>query len=543
VKKFFYVFIFSIFFSAKAQYLITGFGAVGDSITVNTAAIQSAIDSCHNAGGGTVEVPPGNFVTGTVFLKSNVVINLQQGATIQGSTNMNDYPDVIPQMRSYADNYPQKSVFYAENQSNIGITGQGTFNGNGTATIFAEYHSTSPMGFRFISCSNVKYEGVTLRNSAFWMMHNFNIDSLLIKNLYIVNQSWGNNDGIDIDGCRNVLVDSCYADCNDDAVVLKTTSPLANNNNVEVRNCTLATYSRALKIGTETFGITSNVYMHDCNVVFSTHGFLNGGTALDGINFATVNGGGMENILVNNITMTGVSAPIFIRLGNEGITYTDTAAVPSTGYIRNVSINNITATAAKDTTGSITGVPGYYAHSISLSNIDITFPGGWPALDSNFVVPENINVKPDAAMFGDTLPACGLYARHVDSLQLINVCFHAIRPDGRPDFYLDDVANLDTVGDCGSFTAVNIPAGLADNGLQQRLVVYPNPANEFIEVELPVHFETGTIEILDITGKVIEHDVVTLSKPIINLKNLAAGVYFLRINSSQLLTAVRFVKL
>src|ERR1043165_4870802 len=106
---------------------ITNFGAVGNGSTMNTQAIQAAVDSCHNAGGGIVEVPAGNFLTATVFLKSNVTVHIAQGATITGSGNTSDYPDVVPLIRSYADNYTQRSVFYAEGEHNIAITGEGTF--------------------------------------------------------------------------------------------------------------------------------------------------------------------------------------------------------------------------------------------------------------------------------------------------------------------------------------------------------------------------------------------------------------------------------
>ena len=144
---------------------ITGYGAVGNGTTLNTTAIQNAVDACYNAGGGIVNVPSGVFLTATIFLKSNVELHLEQGATIKGSSVVSDYPDVIPLVRSYADNYPQRSVFYAEGQHNISITGDGKFDGNGTSVSFLLDASHKPYGFRFISCSNIKYMSVTLINS------------------------------------------------------------------------------------------------------------------------------------------------------------------------------------------------------------------------------------------------------------------------------------------------------------------------------------------------------------------------------------------
>jgi hypothetical protein len=529
-----------LFFSSRAQIFdITNYGATGDGVTINTLAIQAAIDSCHNAGGGTVQVPPGNFVTGTVVLKSNVTIHLLQGATILGSSSMSDYPDMIPQMRTYADRYPQKSVFYAEGQHNIGITGQGTFNGQGLSLSFISVHSNSPMGFRFISCSNVTYTGVTLQNSAFWMMHNFNIDTLTIKNLHIVNQAYGNNDGVDIDGCRNVLVDSCTADCNDDAIVIKTCSTIGNNN-IEIKNCTVATYSRALKIGTETFGPTSNVYIHDCNVVFSTAGIY-GSTqaALGGINLSSVDGGSLQNILIENINMTGVGAPIFIRLGNAGITY-DTLPVPPTGFIDNVRLNNIVATASTDTTSSITGIPGFPMQNIQLSNIDITFPGGWPALRSNFTVPENISSQPQATIFGDTLPGAGLYIRHVDSMLMHNVCFHAIRPDGRPNIYLDSgVTNPDTsgIGNCGT-------AGIHTLDLNNDLTIYPNPSTGgSVLIQCSDALTGGTVKLMSMEGTSLRSIPSSTQTQEIKVSDLPAGVYFVLFTKNDISITRKLVKL
>jgi len=227
---------------AHAQvYNITTYGAVGDGTTLNTAFIQSAVDACSAAGGGVVEVPQGNFLTATIFLKSNVTFQIDSGATITGSTQVSDYPDVHPQLRTYTDNYPQKSVFYAEGQHNIAITGKGTFEGNGLNLTWLLSQNDRPLGFRFISCTNVRYEGVTLHNSAFWMMHNCNIDTLVVKNVTINNQALGNNDGVNIDGCRHVLVDSVFADCNDDPLVIKTTSPYIEASDIEIKNCTVAT--------------------------------------------------------------------------------------------------------------------------------------------------------------------------------------------------------------------------------------------------------------------------------------------------------------
>lgn len=533
MKNLFTVSIILLSVSLEAQvFNITSFGAVGNGSTMNTTAIQAAVDSCNHAGGGIVEVPAGNFLTATVFLKSNVTIHLAAGATITGSGTTSDYPDVVPLIRSYADNYTKRSVFYAEGQHNIGITGEGTFQGNGLSFSFLTDASHKPYGFRFISCTNVIYEGITLRNSGFWMMHNQNIDTLVIKNITIINQNFGNGDGISIDGCKNVIVDSCTADCNDDPLVIKTTS-LSSSENISISNCMVSSYSRAIKIGTETHGAFKNIHLNNITVQFSTQGpFGSNNPAKCGINLSVVDGGSMDNVLIENVTMEGIKVPLLIRLGNRAHKYTDTASTPGVGFLRNVELRNITATATTNVTSSITGIPNYYAKDIRLNNVDITFPGGQAAVSPGFIVPENISSGPEATIFGDTLPAAGLYLRHVDSIQLHNVCFHPVLPDGRPTLVLDDVLNLDSSGVC-------ITTNIAEESNEDVFRVFPNPmSNELIISGLSF----TEVRIFDATGRVVYSSIPTGKEVKIKTGNWTKGVYLARIAYEKKIITRKLIK-
>lgn len=532
-------FSFSYFIATAQIFDITNYGAIGNGSTMNTTAIQAAVDACHNAGGGIVEVPAGNFLTATVFLKSNVTIHLAQGATITGSGNTTDYPDVIPSIRSYTDKYTQRSVFYAEGQHNIGITGEGTFHGNGISVSFFTDSDNKPYGFRFISCSNVRYEGITMRNSGFWMMHNKDIDTLVIKNIRLTNQNLGNGDGFNADGCKNVIIDSCWADCNDDPIVIKTTS-LSSCENVSISNCTVASYSRAIKIGTETHGAFKNIHISNITVQVSPTAPID---AKCGINLSVVDGGSMENVLIENITMTGIKVPLLIRLGNRARKYTDTASTQGVGFLRNVELRNITATASTNVTSSITGIPGYYAKAIRLSDIDITFPGGQAALYPGFVVPENISAGPEATIFGDTLPASGLYVRHVDSIQLSNVCFHAQQTDGRPSFIFDDVLNsgsavtVDSIQNCFS-------TGVADIMGEDQVKIFPNPFSGVFSVQVPFnHLHADLhLEIIDVTGRKVWKQRIVSANTSLNLSHLERGTYFVNVAGEGISLTKRIVK-
>lgn len=361
-----------------------------------------------------------------------------------------------------------------------------------------------------------------MRNSGFWMMHNLNVDTLSFKNLTIVNHSFGNNDGITIDGCRNVWADSCMADCNDDPLVLKTSSPIGCQN-VEIKNCTVSTYSRAIKIGTETNGPLKNIHLHHCKVQYSLLGpFGTNRPANCGINLSIVDGGSMENVLVENVEISGASTPLFVRLGNRARKYTDTAAVPSVGFIKNVEIQNITAVAASNIPSSVTGISGYYAKDLRLKNIDITFPGGWPFTGNTFVA-ENEGGKPDADMFGDTLPCSGLFLRHVDSILLQNICFHPLQPDGRYSLLTDDVLNLDSSLVCITSVEATTPSA--------SLKLYPNPAAETLFVLNKEGF-AGKLQLFTSTGCLLMETGLNSPHCQLDIRHLNSGVYFLKYNTS-----------
>lgn len=516
-------------------YNVVDYGAVGDGSTVNTVFIQAAIDSCFENGGGEVLFSGGDFVTGTIFLKSNVMLNIESGASLLGSPSIADYPDAMPQLPTYVNNYTNKTLVYAEDAENIGFTGSGTFDGQGINFLNEEHR---PFGFRFVSCSNVLIEDVSFRNSGFWMMHNFDIDSLVIRNIDIFNHGNANNDGINIDGCRNVLVENCTVDSNDDPMVLKTTGP-ANCEDVEIRNCTVATWSRALKIGTETHAGFRNIHLHDLTVEWSSLAvsFLGVGAGSCGINLAIVDGGFMENVTVENVTMEGIETAIFVRLGNRGRVYEAGMPAPAVGYLRDVTIRNVEATVESNITSSITGIPGFYAKNIQLEDVTIEFPGGANDPGPSFTVPENEDAKPDNDIFGSTLPSYGLYVRHVDSLQLTNVCFNWEDEDARQGIILDDVTNSP------NYEAVGTDGGCAQiaSGIEEVEVDF----NVWVDDASSVHFsgdvpQNMNLELYNATGGLILSS--SISGTSFQLPQLSCGVYLLKVRTRKMEKAIRFVK-
>jgi len=245
-----------------STYDIRSFGAVGDGITLDTQALQAAIDTCSRRG-GTVIVPPGNFLTGSLRLRSNVDLYLAAGAVILGSTELKDYEEHTPAFQSYNDVFLKHSLFYAEQSDHITIRGEGTIDGQGSAfptttTVRPDRYRNRPFILRFIQCRFVRIEDVTMKNSAMWMQHYLACDDLLIRGIRVYNHANKNNDMMDIDGCRNVVISDCIGDTDDDAITLKSTSPRITEN-VVITNCVLSSHCNALKCGTESTGGFRNI--------------------------------------------------------------------------------------------------------------------------------------------------------------------------------------------------------------------------------------------------------------------------------------------
>jgi hypothetical protein len=478
--------------SAQVSLSIIDFGAVNDGTTINTTAIQSAIDSCFNAGGGEVHVPEGGtFLSGTIFLRSNVLLHLDSAAILKGSGNPAHYPEIESQVHGMADEYRKRSLIYAEGENNIGIIGKGTLDGNSFASAFILNSSQRAFGVRFISCVNVRYEDISMKNSSFWMMHNLNCDTLLMSGLKINNSGVGNNDGIAFDGCRYVRIHDCTVESFDDAMVMKTTST-HNLYDVEVYNCTFSSLARVIKIGTETVGNINKIHIHDC--VVSEGGLGQPGEI--GINVASIDGAHIDSVLIENITVSGVQVPIVVRLGDSNRQYVDSLPPLPAGTFKNLVLRNISGEGLNNLPCHITGISDHSLENVHLENISFTVPGGSATVDSNYVVPENIEERPEMDLFGNTLPAYGIYFRHVNGLTLDSVCFTPLQSDARAMLWIDDVQNM-------TFNDVCQPpvfGAIEDNNLQNSLHLIYNPQSSLLEIK---NAERGRLNVYRIDGRLL----------------------------------------
>ncbi len=443
--------------SANIVCNVLDFGADPSGQTITTQPIQAAIDSCHRAGSGSVILPPGVYLSGTLELKSHVALVIDKNAVLLGSANLQDYPIKRPRRKSYTDNYTCRSLIYAENTTDIVISGQGTIDGQGGKfpTIRHPYE-VRPYIIRMVECRHIVVKDLLLQNSAMWVQHYLACTDVDIRKITVKCRSANfNNDGLDIDGCDRVTVTDCFIDSEDDGIALKSTLPKSCNN-VSISHCTITSLSNAIKCGTESNGGFQNIRICDCHI-YDTY---NSGIALE-----IVDGGVMNNVIITNITMNKVNNPLFIRLGNRARPWSDSTGQPDVGSMRNIILSNIIATDVggyreehsyrklidrfdAHVPASITGLADQPIRNITLSNILFEYQGGGKYMDHDVNLQNKEKEYPEYAMFGQ-LPASGLYCRHVEGLNLSNISLSLEEKDERPVLHCQDIVDLF----CNGFSA------------------------------------------------------------------------------------------
>ena len=404
-------------------------GANADGQALCTRAIQKAVDACAEAGGGTVRFPPGTYRSGTIVLKSGVVLDLAAGATLLASDDLADYPETVAGFRSYTDNYTDKSLIYAEGVEHVGLVGRGVIDGQGKK--FSGPYKRRPYLVRMVRCREVRVEGLTFRDSPMWVQHYLACDDVTIRGITVASHANHNNDGLDIDGCRRVVVANCRIDSGDDAIVLKSTADRPCRD-VTVTGCVLRSTCNALKMGTESNGGFANIAITGCAVY---------DTRLAGLALEIVDGGTMDGVVVSGLTMRGVGTPIFLRLGHRARPFKKDMEPPGVGTMRNISISHIRATGAGPTGCALSGLPGHAIENVTLEDVHLVFAGGGKREETDRAVPEKPSSYPEFNMFG-RLPAYGLYGRHVRGLRLRGVRLATLAPDLRHALVLDDVRDV-----------------------------------------------------------------------------------------------------
>ncbi|MGO9479979.1 MAG: glycoside hydrolase family 28 protein [Limisphaerales bacterium] len=454
----------------KTVFNVRSFGATGDGRTLDSPAINRAIQAASAAGGGTVFVPAGTYLSGSIHLTSNIHLQLAAGAVILGAPqNLNVYDETEPWPAiAYEDGghvYFHNSLIWGENLTNVSITGSGMINGGGLVRsdklldemsgydiwnkpgAMRTNSGPSRLGNKAIAlklCRNVLIRDVTIFHGGHFAILVTGCDNLTVDNVTMDTD----RDGIDLDCCRNSMVSNCRINSpNDDGLCPKSSFALGRNvitENLTIVNCQVSGFQEGtlldgtmkphrgtgrIKFGTEASGGFRNITVANCTFR-SCHGL-----ALE-----EVDGGIMENITINNLTMMDVIGyPIYITTGsrNRGPNVT----TPSRA--RNIFISNVIATGIEPMSGiQITGIPGQPIENVRLDNILLVFKGGGKKEAAMRIPPELGTGYPEPGKIG-VMPAYGVFARHVRDLELANINVSFETNDFRPAMVCSDVNGLE----------------------------------------------------------------------------------------------------
>lgn len=425
---------------------IRSFGAAGDGVTLDTKALQAAIDKCSASGGGTVLVDGGKFVSGTFYLKSDVTLRIEAGAIILGSTNIADYATNTDRTM-YNEPYMNRCLIFARDAKNITIEGNGAIDGRGKSFPNKSDHQRNrPKMIRFINCSRVRVDDITLQWPASWTSEWRYSDDLAFNHITILSRGISNGDGLDFDGCANVRVTNSKFNCGDDCLCLQTSMTDKPCKNVFLENCSFSGRWAGIRVGLLSRGNFEDVTVTNC--IFNNQND-------SGLKIQMNEGGEMRHMLFTHLAMTNVPRPLFLTFCQKNA-WVDAppGRLPPMKSVRDLTFDNITVNDATNTRNSgfiITGMPGHPVENLSFSNIHAVFPGGatQKEMDNTNPVaeltPENLgNRWPEMGSLRRLAPSYGLYARHVKGITLKNIELETAISDGRPTIVFDDVSEIDT---------------------------------------------------------------------------------------------------
>ena len=429
----------------KSIFDIRDFGASGDAVTLNTAAIQKAIDACTANGGGQVLVAGGRFVTGTLYLKDHVTLHIAAGAALLGSTNIADYTSDTHKNLYAGEPHMDRCLIFARGAVNIGLTGSGIIDGQGDRKNFpnlGDPGKNRPMLIRFLECTRIQLRDLTIGNPASWTSAWLYCDDIVVDGVTIKSRANGNGDGLDFDGCENVRVSNCLFDTSDDSICLQASRSDHPCRNVVINNCVMKSQWAAIRIGLLSLGNLQDVTVSNC--IF--HDIRDAGLKIQ-----MCEGGTMKNMQFSNIVMRNVPRPVFMTFNHWRMGVDSPKELPLMKALSDMQFSHIRVDNSELTntpTGIVlSGVPGHSIENISFDDISLTSSGGGTAEQAAIRnLPEFVDRRPEFGVLGKTVPFVGFYARHVRGLTLSNVRFDAIKTDVRAAIVCENVENVEIAG-------------------------------------------------------------------------------------------------
>jgi hypothetical protein len=428
-------------FTPEAHGLVPGTpGAPGAPAT---AAIQRAIDACAAAGGGVVRLAGGDYVSGTIVLRSGVMLEVAEGSRLLASTSLADYPVHQARRPTVMDSNMgmNQSLIFAENCERIGIRGKGTIDGRGTQDNFPGEQTIGstpgrPFVIRVIDCKNVVISGIRLKDSPCWMQNYLNCEDLLIDGIRVENQANHNNDGLDIDSCRRVIVRNSFINAEDDAMCFKGAGQRPMEQ-VLIENCEFYSTCNALKFGTDTQGDFRNILVRNV-VLGGPSGAMRAikrRKADGGVSWEIVDGGTLERVLVHDARIVRAESPLFLRLGDRGRVRPEQAK-PGPGVLRHVVFDRISGEDNGMRGSFFVGIEDKPIEHVLLRDVDLAMAAATEPATSEADIPEARAEYPDPHMYSRVMPASGLWTRDVRELTLLRVKFRSMGKDARPALLL-----------------------------------------------------------------------------------------------------------
>ena len=411
-----------------------------------TEAIQGAIEAAAEQG-GIVRLGNGDYVSGTLVMRSGVCLEVRAGSRLLGSTDLRDYPEHHAARLTVQDTSMgmHQSLLFAEGCENICLRGGGVIDGRGSPAHFpgeetAQGTPGRPFLIRMIDCRNVHIADLTMKDAACWMQNYLNCENLLLEGLAVRNHANYNNDGMDIDGCRNVVIRNCRVSSGDDALCFKGAGQ-RELSRVLVEDCDFYSACNAVKVGTDTQGDFRQVYIRRCRIggLAEDPSGLKHACADSGISLEMVDGGTLEDFLIEDIHMIRAWSPFFLRLENRGRVKPGDPA-PGPGTLRRVLFSDIRGRETGPRGSYLLGIPEKPIEDIAFRRVLLRQEASRRPVRKEKDFDEMRGVYPDAHMIdpvGDA-PAYALWARHVRGLSLDG---YEVIPEGkerRPAYIFTD---------------------------------------------------------------------------------------------------------